>query len=487
MSKARDSGSAPKCVYVRLQRPSPDAPIYTEVNFTNDLKTFTVRQPKRRPKAVAEAAKEKGTLSRLSQDFSTAMMAFMVTAEKMVFFGRFISHMDISLELEPKLRSVGRSIKKRPSFEIFEVPEKYEYEVVRAIKRRTASVRFERQIPRMLISALIAQYDAFLSQLLEEIYRAKPELVSSLDKSLSLSDLMALGSIEEARKSVIESTVEGVLRGSHLEQLDWFAKHGIKIAESFDELPVFLEVCERRNLFTHTGGRVSSTYLRNCRKFGAGVSSLKVGDVLPSRPAYFRKAVDLAFELGFIALQKSWLKFFPDEIDVAEETANRIAYDLIVLRRYSLAAKILAFALKKPKFASDQVRRMMVVNRANAVKLAGDQAAACTLLDAEDWSASDRMFKINVAAVKDDVDECVSQMKLLGANDPMLDQAAYRSWPAFETVRKAPQFAEAFMEVFGEPLHMIVAGEDDAGTDSAGSDQATPNDVADNEEGQAVE
>ncbi len=60
------------------------------------------------------------------------------------------------------------------------------------------------------------------------------------------------------------------------------------------------------------------------------------------------------------------------------------------------------------KHGSEAIRKRMIVNYANAIKLDGDKAKAEAILDAEDWSATTDVYRICVAAVKEDVDQVIS-------------------------------------------------------------------------------
>jgi hypothetical protein len=96
---------------------------------------------------------------------------------------------------------------------------------------------------------------------------------------------------------------------------------------------------------------------------------------------------------------------------------------------------------------------MMVVNYANAEKLAGNGSKATEILDAEDWSASTEDYRICVAAVKDDVEGVIRMMKHVVESGGM-KIASFRDWPVFESVRTDPRFVEAFEREFGQKLIM---------------------------------
>lgn len=95
----------------------------------------------------------------------------------------------------------------------------------------------------------------------------KPELLSSSEKNLSFKDLVGLGSIDAAREFIIEKEIKSVIRLSHSDQIAWLEKKlSIPLTKELKIWPAFIELCERRNIFTHTNGVVSSQYCRVCRE-----------------------------------------------------------------------------------------------------------------------------------------------------------------------------------------------------------------------------
>lgn len=53
----------------------------------------------------------------------------------------------------------------------------------------------------------------------------------------------------------------------------------------------FLEICERRNLFTQNAGIVNQTYLSKRQGFGVDISGIKLGTALLVSREYYKEAV----------------------------------------------------------------------------------------------------------------------------------------------------------------------------------------------------
>jgi hypothetical protein len=309
------------------------------------------------------------------------------------------------------------------------------------------------QFTRHVFVGLVSAYDVFLSNLIRLIFTVRPELLSSSERNISLKDLIEIGSVEAARERIIEKEVETVIRKSHPEQVNWLStKLNITLTKGLKIWPDFVEVCERRNLLTHTGGIVSAQYVNACREHGCSLENTQIGQKLDISPKYYRSAVGIIREFGMKLIQVVWRKLVDTEIDAADHELNGFAYRLICRRRYSAAVTMLRFGLyEMKKHGSDSVRKMMVVNYANSVKLNGDKTESETILDAEDWSASTDNYRICVAAVKGENRTVIEMMKSV-VDTGKMRIADFREWPVFETVRSDPEFASAFEEQFGEKL-----------------------------------
>ena len=309
-----------------------------------------------------------------------------------------------------------------------------------------------RSIPRLFELGLISAYDAFLSQLIKAILITKPDILSSSERNISFKELVAIGSVEAARDAVIEKEVESVIRLSHAEQIEWLEKKlKMPLTKELKIWPDFIELCERRNLFTHTDGVVSSQYLKVCAEHGYN-AKVSLGERLSVDNAYYSKAVSTILEIGFKLTQVVWRKLLPNEMVVAATELNEFAYRLLIKRKYKAATAMLEFGLyEMKKQGSDAVKKRMVINYANALKLAGNKAKASKILDGEDWSACTDEYRICIAAVRDDVESVIRMMKSV-VDAKLMDISSIREWPVFEKIRADTKFIEAFEQTFGEKL-----------------------------------
>lgn len=309
-------------------------------------------------------------------------------------------------------------------------------------------------VPRIFVVALAGQFDAFLGSLVRSLFLMRPELIASSERSLTLAQLLELGSVEAATNSILDKEVETVLRKSRTEQFDWMEnKFGIKLRAGLESWPTLIEATERRNLFAHTSGVVSDQYLSVCRSNNVDLDGSCVkGSELTVTPEYFRRAAACHFEIGVKLSQVLWRKLRQDQIEAADTSIIRVSYELIVDRRYELARELLDFATKPPmKHASEHSRLVLTVNRAQAYKWSGDPEACRDIMSQEDWSACDVQFRLAVAVLGDEFEDAALIMRSIGSAG-QVTQADYQEWPLFREFRQSQQFVDAYADVFGEPF-----------------------------------
>lgn len=307
-------------------------------------------------------------------------------------------------------------------------------------------------LPEVMLLGLISAFDGFLASLLKAVINKHEEIVLTSQKQLTFKELSAFSSIEEARTTIIEREVEAVIRKSHHDQFDWMQTHlNVELKKGLSVWPSFIEICERRNLLTHTGGLVSDQYIKICRENKCNIAGVRAGDKLAVDTDYFSEAVRVVSEISLKLAYVLWRKFDEKNKQVADATFNEQCMNLIADRSYKLAEALLLFS-HKVHGLTDSVRRMMVVNLANAMRLQGRVDDARKVLDAEDWSAANDDFQMCVAAVREDTEKIFELMESLGKR---FDADNYRTWPVFHRIRRDPRFIEKFEAIFGEPFVVI--------------------------------
>jgi hypothetical protein len=316
------------------------------------------------------------------------------------------------------------------------------------------AVRAAAIVPRSFVVSLVSQYDAFLSSLVRTLFTSKPDLVNSTKRTIEFSELLTFGSIEDATNAVVDSEIEGLLRESHHQQFVWLEnKFEIRTLRELSVWPEFVELTQRRNLFVHSDGKVSKQYLKVCQEHGVKLSAdLKFGDQLEVDVSYTRRCSAVLFEIAVKLTQVLWRKILPGEIEAADESLNDIGYHLIVRKRYKLATALLDFGFETVKRHSNPEWKLrLLINRANAHRLIGNNRKCLELLETEDWRAYDIPFRLAAHVLRGEKKDVMTCMKSIGTTGPV-SKNSYRVWPLFLGLREDPEFVQTFREIFNEDV-----------------------------------
>lgn len=298
------------------------------------------------------------------------------------------------------------------------------------LHRRTGRAHTAREIvPRSFLVSLVSQYDAFLGSLVRAIFNSRPEMLRSSGLTLSFSQLSEFSSIDAARDYILEKEVENLLRGSHSDHFYWMEnKFDVKLRKDLPVWPTFVEVAERRNLFVHCDGHVSSQYLRVCRENNVQLDPATVlGSKLAVSPAYFESAYRAILEIGVKLAHVLWRKTNAGDLKLADENLTDITFNLLRDEQNDLAVMLLEFACTtlKDRHFNEEHRRIFLVNLAQAHKWSGNPAKANAIIGAEDWTAASNKFKLAKAVLSDDFGSAAELIRLIGAAGE-IHKAGYR-------------------------------------------------------------
>ena len=315
-----------------------------------------------------------------------------------------------------------------------------------------ASLQGTKILPELGVVGLVSAYDAFLANLLKAVFTRHQEIFFTSQKQIPLSDLIKFASIDEAKESLLEREIEGVIRLSHHEQFAWMEKNlDLPLRTGLKVWPEFVELCERRNLLTHTGGFTSKQYLSVCEHHKIITSGIVVGERLNISSEYYERAVAIIYEIGVKLCYVLWRKFATSEVNKADLSLSEHCYNLIYNGQYTIAEAILRFAVEVKGEREEGTRSRMIINLANALRLQGRVQDAKTILKKKDWSGSSRELKLGVAAVSEDVASVIQLMREIGSKGD-INAEQYRTWPIFRGIRERDEFGQAFRSIFKESL-----------------------------------
>ena len=319
-----------------------------------------------------------------------------------------------------------------------------------ALKTSSQWQSFLNFLPRMTLTSIVSTYDGYLGNLISALFLTVPDLLIASEKKFTISEVISYDSIGELKQQLIRREVETIIRDSHEEQFDWLErKLNVKLRKDLSVWPEFIEICERRNLLTHTNGIVSQQYLDKGKSIGFKIDpNMKVGDRLHVSRKYLNNAAAVFYEVGVKLGHVIWRKVHKSDSAVeAEKSYSEICFELIKTKNYALANRLLEFGTAMPKL--DEIyQRIMTINYANSMKLSGKSEKVDEILNTLSWKTCSPDYKICVAAVQDKNDEVFRLMKSIG-RDGEITKEAYLTWPVFLLLRKDVKFREAYFEVFG--------------------------------------
>lgn len=306
-----------------------------------------------------------------------------------------------------------------------------------------------------LFVSLISQYDAFINRLLRCVFKIKPDILNGSDRNLTFSQLISMNSLDEAREYIVEKEVETVLRKSHSEHFDYLEKQfNIELRKNLDIWPIFIEITERRNLFVHCDGYVSSQYLKVCLEKKADINSVKVGDRLKVDINYFNSAYKCLYEISVKLTHTLLRKLEPNSLKHHDKDLNMICYDLLTLKNFNLCDTLLKFSCNQVRHSDLATKNVFTINSAISKYLQGKEDEAKAIMESKDWSASSDNFKIANAILTGDYEKAYSIMIKIGTS-PDLNKNCYKEWPLFYKIRSEEKFKDTYKLIFNEDYKVL--------------------------------
>ncbi|WP_156466480.1 hypothetical protein [Rhizobium sp. Leaf306] len=393
---------------------------------------------------------EKSLMATRFVNFADTMKGYIEFLRLFASLGSFISDNIGREALIDFLKKNGSIVGEKPNQKIFRISAQKKQELLKIREILKSSKIVGKEIPQMLLMGLVSSYEHQMALLTKIIIEMNPKIIITKEKSIPLIDVISASSIEDIKNKFIEKEIEDIFREGPEKQIEWFEKKvGITdIKSKHENINVFLEIFERRNLFAHNNGIVNDIYLSRVSKNITANLNVKKGDYLSVDSVYFQESLDIIIEFGAKLIQVCWRKLAPEESEIADSLLSNLCFELIISGEYRLAKYLLAFArdLRGPRV--DIFSRMFIVNHANACKLLNEEKEAVAILDSVDWSASAINFQCCVAAVRGNATEVAALMKKTGKNGE-ISALEFQEWPVFYHVRDSDEFLKAFKTTFG--------------------------------------
>jgi hypothetical protein len=276
--------------------------------------------------------------------------------------------------------------------------------------------------------------------------------MGNIERTVTFKEILAAKSVEALQRNMIAREVDLLRRESYVEQFKLMEnRFGIRTLRKFESWSAFIEAAQRRNVIVHCGGRVTEQYLSVCKEEGVRFEREPVvGEELLVGPKYFNQAVEILYEVGLKLSQTLWRKLLPRNLEQADVDLIDRIYSELESEKWARAAMIGAFGVDcLPCHSSDEKKRILAINYAQALKWVGRECEARAVLGRFDWSGSDERFLLAVAVLHSDYERASELMRRIGVERGPT-RKDYHQWPLFREFRKTGQFTKTYLEMFGE-------------------------------------
>lgn len=210
----------------------------------------------------------------------------------------------------------------------------------------------------------------------------------------------------------------------------------------------FIEIAERRNLFAHTGGRVSARYISACWPDLSKAPAK--GSYLSTTLEYFTRACETMIRVAVKLTQTTWRSIGGRlELPAADRDLAQITYIFLASEEWQLAQTLLKYA-GTVKHSSEQHQLVFLLNHAQTFKWQGNQQACDSLLSKTEWASRDVAFQLSKAVLTDQFDEAAELMRYAGSSK-QVQRSAFDHWPIYRRFRETPQYRDTYQDIYGAP------------------------------------
>ena len=290
--------------------------------------------------------------------------------------------------------------------------------------------------------------------MLQIIFEIRPEYINTSDRELTYSQLTKFENLEDARNYVVEKEIDTLLRKSHTDHFIYLEK---KLNMNLRKLPIwkdFIEITQRRHLFAHCDGVVSSQYIQICKENKCLSPEIILNKRLSISEEYFEKTYNILYELATKLTHTLWRKLLKKDLKEADRRLNDICIDLINSKQLLLSDEILDFACKQNDHSNDANKNVFIINKALSKFLSGDKELAKKIVNEKDWSASSDDFKLAHLTLNEKYDEVYEVMDKIG-NNGEIDKEDYKTWPLFSALREEKTFKDKYKKIFDEEYSIL--------------------------------
>lgn len=280
---------------------------------------------------------------------------------------------------------------------------------------------------------LVVYFEEMLSKMLLTDLLKYPRIKIE-ENSITFEELKDLGSIDEAKKYLIEKEVNIIMK----ESCDyWFNEHikkllKLKLNNYNKNKAKFNEIMARRNLLVHNEGIVNKYYLNRVGK--DNIYSAKLGEKLNVDNIYIKEALETFEEVGIGVLVELYLKEPISDKDISflfEMTTTGYLFK----DKYEIALVIYELLLDSKKIKGE-LKKYCELNYWQCHKWLGITNDKVKELEKEDYSIYDVSLKLGGFALQEKYDEFYETFN----NQDCITLEELKDWPIFKLMRKDDRF-----------------------------------------------
>ena len=333
---------------------------------------------------------------------------------------------------------------------------------------------------RAALTALVAEYEAFVKELLRLALDLQPNVFAGDKIQLSLSDIEEAETLEALRDRFISKKLEDALiNSSHTEVLKWIGdKFSVNLISDASLLSEFIEVCQRRHIVMHAGGRANARYKRVCIEAGCKAGDmLDEGEVVVVSRAYLRRATARVYQIGYFTLHLIWQKLTRD-FRTSDQVNLETSHSFLERDLTKMARRVAEFPLnRKGNSPDNHMTSYLALNIAQSWRFAPDLSEEDRIkfmdgaLKNFDWSMPSPIVKLALACLREEYDE-IDNLVYAAVNygDPQLTYSEISTWSIFRYARGHSKFMEGVTRSFPNLLPRRIGPPEESEVSGGGAD-----------------
>ena len=305
------------------------------------------------------------------------------------------------------------------------------------------------------IQQIVNAYERLIGDLLRWQLTWNPDAAPK-DQTISYRDLLQFADLAEAKRRVIQNVLTDFIRSkSSSDQLEYFRKEfNADVRSHFPRLDEFSELVLRRHSIVHAGGLVTPEYLRYARSLKALPFDLPTeGTFFKLDQSYVESAWSVVYALGVILFHLLNRQYAKHNNAVEDEESgdtfmNHSAFRAIQQTIFPAAELILNYG-SRLRLAKTTTDLMVIINLAQTLKWQGREDEARAVLEKTDWAATNNLFRLSVAALRDP--ENFPDLLIAAAREKSISLEDIYEWPVFNEIRRDERFSDWVQDAFGCP------------------------------------